>query len=246
MWLRTADNLSDHNSGPLCYFLPTAFKSACRNRNTRANSIKGEFVTRFRKVSIASAASVLLGMAHTTHAQAPANPFSNEGGDGTSGTVQTETLPAPSASSQSGGSSAFSTTTTTTTTAPPPQPQGGGEVMLQMSKRDCERLIRRANVPGADYVPGVDVRGNSVRGADLEGTLTASDLIPESIAFELSLNPLSFAGNSTLASVFSDSSTSFGTIEYNLASGALTLDGQRLDDGTESEMLDLCRNALGS
>ncbi|MEQ8441629.1 MAG: hypothetical protein RIM33_05480 [Alphaproteobacteria bacterium] len=179
-------------------------------------------------------------------AQAPENPFSNAGGNGSGTAIQTETLPEPA---EGGGGSAatgtFSNSAPAATSAPPPQPQGGGEVLLQMSRRDCERLIRRADVPGADYVPGVDVRGNAVHGADLEGTLTAADLLPESIAFELSLNPLGYAGNDALEDVFSNSSTGFGMVEYNLASGALTLDGRRLDDGTESEMLDLCRNALG-
>lgn len=114
-----------------------------------------------------------------------------------------------------------------------------------MSKKDCEKILRRADVAGADYVAGVDVRGNSVAGADLQGTLTASDILPEEIAFELNMNPLTFAGNSDLADTFSESSSGFGMVRYNLSSGVLTLDGKRLTGETEDDLIGLCRQALG-
>lgn len=128
--------------------------------------------------------------------------------------------------------------------ATPPRPEAKPDILLRMSKKDCERLIRRADVPGAEYKAGVDVRGNRVAGADLAGTLTAADVLPKEIAFELSMNPLGYAGNEDLADIFSESSTSFGQVRFDLSSGALSLNGKRLNGATEAEMLALCRQAL--
>jgi hypothetical protein len=129
--------------------------------------------------------------------------------------------------------------------AAPPRPDAKPDILLRMSRKDCERLLRRVDVPGADYVPGVDVRGNAVASADLEGTLTATDILPEEIAFELAFNPLASAGNAALATTFSEASSSVGTVKFNLSSGSLTLNGKPLTDGSERDMIALCRQALG-
>lgn len=126
-----------------------------------------------------------------------------------------------------------------------PKPDAKPEILLRMSRKDCERLLRRVDVPGADYVPGVDVRGNKVASANLKGTLTAADILPEEIAFELALNPLASAGNAALATTFSESSASFGSVKFNLSSGSLTLNGKPLLDSSEQDMVALCRQALG-
>lgn len=158
------------------------------------------------------------------HAQAPENPFSNAG----EGATQPNNVPPQNP----GG-------------APPPKPDSKPDLLLRMTKKDCEKVLRRRNVVGADYVAGVDVRGNSVTGADLKGTLSAADVLPEEIAFELSLNPLTFAGNEALEERFSNSSSGFGMVRFNLSSGALTLDGKRLNAETEQELAEICRQALG-
>ncbi|MDF1747597.1 MAG: hypothetical protein P1V34_01850, partial [Alphaproteobacteria bacterium] len=124
-----------------------------------------------------------------------------------------------------------------------PYPKAKPDIMLRMSKKDCERVLRRANVPSADYVPNLDIRGNAVAGANLPGTLTAEDILPEEIAFELALNPFVFAGNTALQDLFVNSSTSFGTVRYNLASGKLTLNDKPLTPATEAEIVSLCQQA---
>ena len=167
-------------------------------------------------------------------AQTPDNPFTNAGGDG-----KASTTAAPSPATKTAPISGSGVP------AGAPKPDAKPDFLLNMSKADCRRLVRRSEVAGADYVAGVDVRGNAVTGAELSGSLTAADILPKEIAFELSLNPLSYAGNSDLADIFSESSTSFGTIKYDLSSGALTLDGKRLNGTTESEVLALCKSSLG-
>lgn len=128
--------------------------------------------------------------------------------------------------------------------APLPRPSAKPEFLIRMSKEDCRRLIRQSAVPGPDYQPGVDVRGNPVAPANIPGQFTDSDLLPDAIAFELSLNPLEFAGNPALADLFSGAEAGFGEIRYALTSGALTLDGRRLNAETTAEILTFCRAAL--
>lgn len=162
-------------------------------------------------------------LSEPVEAQAPENPFFNTG--------------------ETSGQQSRSTTGQSGTEVP--KPESKPELLLRMSKKDCEKVLRRSDVVGADYVAGVDVRGNRVTGADLQGTLTAADILPEEIAFELALNPVSFAGNDALEDSFSNSSTSFGMVRFNLSSGALTLDGKRLNGETEQELVAICRQALG-
>lgn len=166
------------------------------------------------------------------------NPFTNEGESGSQSPSRSQSLPASPTPAPSVQTSAPSQETAL------PRPENKPDVLVQMSREECRRLLRRHDFTSAEYVPGVDVRGNSVKSADLEGTLTAEDVLPKEIAFELALNPLSFAGNSNLETVFSNSSTNFGTIKFDLASGALTFNGKRIDGTMEDEMLVLCRQAL--
>ncbi|NMM43963.1 hypothetical protein HH303_05715 [Rhodospirillaceae bacterium KN72] len=188
-----------------------------------------------RAIIILLVMSAALAASGSGVAQTPDNPFTNAGGDGNAVTPAAPP-PATETAPTSGGSGVPSGA---------PRPDAKPDFLLNMSKADCRRLIRRSDVAGADYVAGVDVRGNAVTGAELSGSLTAADILPKEIAFELSLNPLSYAGNGDLADVFSESSTSFGTIKFDLASGALTLDGKRLNGTTESEVLALCKSSLG-
>jgi hypothetical protein len=56
-----------------------------------------------------------------------------------------------------------------------PQPPPGGIAVspdgrLIVSSTVCDRLGPEADVPGADYTPGVDVRGEAVAPADLPGS----------------------------------------------------------------------------
>jgi hypothetical protein len=126
-----------------------------------------------------------------------------------------------------------------------PRPVAKPEFLIRMTKADCRRLIRRAEVPGPNYVPGVDAHGNPVAPAELPGAFTARELLPEEIAFELAFNPLSYAGNPDLAEIFRGAETSLGQVRYSLSSGALTLNGKRLNEATEAEILAFCRASLG-
>ena len=60
------------------------------------------------------------------------------------------------------------------------------ESALSITKKECEKLIRINTVQGADYVPGVDARGNKVVGADLNGGHRIK--LPKEITFDLGID----------------------------------------------------------
>ena len=112
---------------------------------------------------------------------------------------------------------------------------------LKISGKVCNRLVNHQPAADVEYQEGVDVRGNAVAPADLPGSRFQFNL-PENVSFDLALNPLQFAGNANLATLFSESSMNFGRINYNLSSGRLTLDGKILGDEEAQLIAEACRN----
>ena len=112
---------------------------------------------------------------------------------------------------------------------------------LKISGKVCNRLVNHQPAADVEYQEGVDVRGNAVAPADLPGSRFQFKL-PENVSFDLALNPLQFAGNANLATLFSESSMNFGRINYNLASRRLTLDGKILGDEEAQLIAEACRN----
>lgn len=113
---------------------------------------------------------------------------------------------------------------------------------ITVSATDCERLV--SHIPNADvaYTPGVDVNGNPVAPADLPGSVTIKT--PTAVTFDVTYDLLSGYGvaeDSVLAAPRGEASV--GTVTYDLLSGALTFNGQRLDDAETAALRDLCKAA---
>lgn len=118
-------------------------------------------------------------------------------------------------------------------------------IRVQITKEDCRRVV--AHQPSADvaYQPGVDVYGNEVAPADLEGSNDlAKKLLDKEIAFDLELNPLLFAGNTNLETWFENSTVNFGRIVYDKETGRMTLDGELLNDPQQAAIAEACRRLL--
>lgn len=111
---------------------------------------------------------------------------------------------------------------------------------LKVSGKACEKLLQKYRTNGADYTPGVDVRGNPVVGADLNGAAQKFNF-PKEIEFDLTLNLFEQAGLATLADLFPDGTTSLGKVKYNVVSGRLTVDGKPLVEGQEKALSAACQ-----
>jgi len=119
------------------------------------------------------------------------------------------------------------------------------EIRLSVSEADCRRLVAHQPSEDVAYQPGVDVRGAPVAPADLPGSNALADRLRETeIAFDLALNPLLFAGSSTLEALFENASVSLGRIEVEAETGAATLDGEALTDPQTAAVAEACRVRL--
>lgn len=183
------------------------------------------------------------------------NPFTNEGGEGHAVIPSTQSTPIPKSPAdgaapreseprESGLRESELRESGLRDPTSLPRPDAKPDILVRMSRDTCQRVLRHRDVAEAGFVPDVDVRGDSVKSAEHAGTLGAADVLPEEIAFELALNPLIFAGNPRLASVFSNTSATIGSIKYDLLSGALTFNDIRIDATVEDDLILLCRQAL--
>ncbi|UUX50238.1 hypothetical protein NUH88_00760 [Nisaea acidiphila] len=95
---------------------------------------------------------------------------------------------------------------------------------ITVSKRDCRRVVAYQASGDVDYKPGVDARGNPVKGADLPGSVIIET--PKTITIPLTLELADLftlpAGMSAEAGV--------GTVKYDIGSGKLEYNGQPLTD----------------
>ena len=114
----------------------------------------------------------------------------------------------------------------------------GQKGKAQVSGKDCKRLLKNAQV-GAAYQPGVDVRGNKVKGANLGGDSPIK--LPKTIAFDFDL---SLAGKYGIADDKNyDPSMSVGKVKYDLGSGELTFNGKPLSKSGQAAVTKVCAKA---
>ncbi|WP_147300892.1 hypothetical protein [Aestuariispira insulae] len=118
-----------------------------------------------------------------------------------------------------------------------PKPDNMGP---KVNGKICRRAVNHVPRDDVTYQAGVDAYGNPVTPADLPGSNFALD-IPDEVSFDLSFNPLKYAGNSNLENTFSDASMSMGTIKYSISSGRLTYNGKPLNDDQHAAIAAACR-----
>ncbi len=104
---------------------------------------------------------------------------------------------------------------------------------VQISAKDCKRLVKHNPAPDVAYKAGVDVRGKKVAGADLGGSSPLK--MPNVITFDMTKD-LSGKGGS--------SETSVGKVKFDIMSGKLTYNGQPVGSGAEAELARKCRQLM--
>lgn len=118
-----------------------------------------------------------------------------------------------------------------------PKPENMGP---KVNGKICRRAVTHVPRDDVAYQAGVDAYGNPVTPADLPGSNFDLD-IPDEVSFDLSFNPLKYAGNSNLEDTFSDASMSMGTIKYSISSGRLTYNGKPMNDDQHAAIAAACR-----
>lgn len=112
---------------------------------------------------------------------------------------------------------------------------------ITVSATDCQRLVQHQPAADVAYTPGVDVNGNPVAPADLPVSVTIRT--PTEVTFEVTYDLLSNYGVAEDSLLAARGEASIGTVKYDLLSGVLTFNGERLDDPETAALADLCRAA---
>jgi hypothetical protein len=118
-------------------------------------------------------------------------------------------------------------------------PTAARTVTARLDPAVCRRLLADGDVPGADYVPGIDVDGNPVAPADLPQTPQWPDL--QTLVVPLTLDLATVAD--LPAGVGADLPLFALTVD---PLGRVRLDGRPLDPAAEPAVVEACRRALGN
>ena len=113
---------------------------------------------------------------------------------------------------------------------------------LKVSGDVCDRMLKQ-RLDGANYVGGVDVRGNPVKGADLNENVGNFDF-PKDIEFDLTLNVFTAAGRADLAELFPNATHSLGKVKYNIMSGEATFNGKPISSEQGDALQQACTDYM--
>ena len=107
---------------------------------------------------------------------------------------------------------------------------------MEISKADCDRIVKYVADQNVTYTPGVDVHGKSVAPADVESSQIQ---LPEKIFIDLSIpfKDLLNQYNPKLknAEIYA------GLVEYDLRTGRMLYNGQELSDPAQNAIAMECR-----
>jgi hypothetical protein len=122
-----------------------------------------------------------------------------------------------------------------------PGAQAADSVKVQISKKDCARVVEHVPSDDVAYKAGVDAHGRAVKPADLPGS-TLQVPLPDVLEFDIAFNPLK--GNSK--SKFAETSLSVGKIRYDINRRKITFDGQPLANDNLAVLAAKCKEIMGS
>lgn len=111
---------------------------------------------------------------------------------------------------------------------------------ITVSRSACKELVRHVADDDVAYKPGVDVRGNDVAPAELNGGSNILKSLPKEIEFPVSIDFFEYSGIAVPNGVSGEQS--IGKITYR--NGQVYFDDQPLGDAANSaELIEACRKA---
>ncbi|HEX9791510.1 MAG TPA: hypothetical protein VGA60_12680 [Kiloniellales bacterium] len=112
------------------------------------------------------------------------------------------------------------------------------QVVVTISKADCDRLVEHRPAPDVAYQPGVDVNGQPVVPADLNGGIQIA--VPETIRIPITVDLFNRFGIPANPDSF-EAEAEVGVVTYR--DGRATFNGQPLQDDAAAELSVLCQTA---
>jgi hypothetical protein len=108
---------------------------------------------------------------------------------------------------------------------------------VNISGRDCKKLIQHRARSDVNFNPGVDVRGRKVIDADLNSRMKLK--FPTEIEFNIGFNPL----KGSAASRFGETSVTVGKVKYDISKNSFSFDGKPLNEKALNALAAKCRSA---
>ena len=119
-------------------------------------------------------------------------------------------------------------------------PAAAQEVLqVSITKADCARLVKHVPAPDAAYQPGVDVYGNPVAPAELNGGTRIE--LPETITLDIEVDIFERFGIPIDPTQY-DPDAEVGEVVYR--NGRFYYNGQPLQDETEAELAARCQKVM--
>ncbi len=117
--------------------------------------------------------------------------------------------------------------------------------VVALDTESCRKLVARQPkaVPGADYVPGVDVRGRAVAPADLPQGQTGASILDPRLGISLKFTLAELLGSRAPA-LARQAEVTVGKLELDPATGKLNFQNQPVEKPAEDAMLAACREHL--
>tara|TARA_B100000686_G_scaffold328297_1_gene388140 strand:+ start:1303 stop:1716 length:414 start_codon:yes stop_codon:yes gene_type:complete len=113
----------------------------------------------------------------------------------------------------------------------------GESTKVNISGRDCKKLIQHRARSDVNFKPGVDVRGRKVIGADLNSRMKLK--FPTKIEFNIGFNPL----KGSAASRFGETSATVGKVKYNISKNSFSFNGKPLNEKALDALAAKCKSA---
>ena len=111
------------------------------------------------------------------------------------------------------------------------------ETRIVITHKECKRLLlKQANI-SADYVPGVDVRGNKVKSANLPDPNRIE--LPDELSFDISPKIYQMMG-ATPPTGLEDTAVTVGTVTVKKGGGVF-FNGKQLNRRTRNELKRYCK-----
>lgn len=111
--------------------------------------------------------------------------------------------------------------------------------VVTISKIDCGRLVKHQPAPDVAYQPGVDVNGNPVAPADLDGGIQIA--VPETIFIPITVDLFDRFGIPANPNLY-EAEAYVGEVTYR--NGRAHFNGQPLQDEAAAELAELCQKVM--
>ncbi len=124
-------------------------------------------------------------------------------------------------------------------TAAAPPAAAHESLQFAITKADCARLVEHVPAPDVAYQPGVDVYGNPVAPADLDGGAPIE--LPETIVSDIEVDLFQRFGIPVDPALY-DADAELGEVVYR--EGRFTFNGQPLHSEAQAELAARCQKVM--